>query len=72
MFHTGIQGIIALPPDSPVPSNSVLPPKPAHLVNQATSSFRQKKPPLPSPPQSPPAIAPKPSQEVSFHSCTCK
>ncbi|XP_055324957.1 serine/threonine-protein kinase N isoform X2 [Sitodiplosis mosellana] len=68
----GMHGVTALPPDSPQvappqppqhkpsPNNNVLPPKPAHLAAQAAaaaaSSFRQIKPPMPSPPQSSPPI----------------
>lgn len=52
-----MQGVGTLPPDSPTTNNQqspnnnvVLPPKPLNL-SQPTS-FRQKKPPMPSPPQS--------------------
>lgn len=55
-FATGMQGVSSLPPDSPVANNQqspnnnvVLPPKP---LNLQPTSFRQKKPPMPSPPQS--------------------
>ncbi|XP_037044893.1 serine/threonine-protein kinase N isoform X5 [Bradysia coprophila] len=51
----GMQGVSTLPPDSPVANNQqspnnnvVLPPKP---LNLQPTSFRQKKPPMPSPPQ---------------------
>ncbi|KAG4077410.1 hypothetical protein HA402_002837 [Bradysia odoriphaga] len=51
----GMQGVSTLPPDSPVANNQqspnnnvVLPPKP---LNIQPTSFRQKKPPMPSPPQ---------------------
>lgn len=63
----GMQGVSTLPPDSPPPpssvnrspnNNMVLPPKPLHLVTQP-SSFRQKKPPMPSPPL-PPTTQPPP------------
>lgn len=63
----GMQGVSTLPPDSPPtsgrcptsPNNNVaLPPKPLHLVTQP-SSFRQKKPPMPSPPL-PPTTQPPP------------
>ncbi|XP_055324963.1 serine/threonine-protein kinase N isoform X4 [Sitodiplosis mosellana] len=75
----GMHGVTALPPDSPQvappqppqhkpsPNNNVLPPKPAHLAAQAAaaaaSSFRQIKPPMPSPPQSSPPIL-KADQEI--------
>lgn len=51
-----MQGVGTLPPDSPTTNNQqspnnnvVLPPKPLNLSQPA--SFRQKKPPMPSPPQ---------------------
>lgn len=50
-----MQGVGSLPPESPTtnsqqsPNNNVvLPPKPQHLPHP--TSFRQKKPPMPSPP----------------------
>lgn len=50
-----MQGVGTLPPDSPITNNQqspnnnvVLPPKP-QILTQPTS-FRQKKPPMPSPP----------------------
>lgn len=55
-FYAGMQGVSSLPPESPTannqqsPTNNVpLPPKPLNLI-QPTN--RQKKPPMPSPPQS--------------------
>lgn len=59
----GMQGVSTLPPDSPPsanrsPNNNMaLPPKPLHLVTQP-SSFRQKKPPMPSPPLPPTTLPP--------------
>lgn len=66
----GIQGVNALP-ESPVLNAVALPPKPAHLVNQlnqpnqAVGSFRQRKPPMPSPPQMSANTSPNAEHEVS-------
>lgn len=71
---SGVGGVAVLPPDSPQvqphkpsPNNNVLPPKPPHLAAQVqAASFRQKKPPMPSPPLSPTAPHQKMDQEVFF------
>lgn len=80
-----MHGVTALPPDSPQvapsqppqhkpsPNNNILPPKPAHLAAQvaaAATSFRQIKPPMPSPPLSSLPTS-KADQEVRLYThCT--
>lgn len=71
-----MHGVNVLPPDSPQihqpsPNNNALPPKPPHLAAQATSSFRQKKPPMPSPPlplsQSSSKMDPEVRSSIALH-----